>query len=257
MLEANASEILARIKDSDRVLDIGGWYIPFTRADWVVDLMPYATRGQAGHDGPLPERFDERTWVQMDVCSSQPLPFEDNFFDFVICSHTLEDIRDPVRVCSEINRVGKAGYIETPSSQVELTFGIESKQYAGYYHHRWLVEMGAARITFMHKPHFVHGSWRYHLPKRASRSLTSAQRVTWMFWNDNFHFEEAVEIEKSEVERRVQGKVRDYGVYPGWRYGLVPIEDFLARGRNKLGRATRSLLAWRRPAASGRAPSRR
>jgi hypothetical protein len=32
----------------------------------------------------------------------------------VICSHTLEDIRDPLWVCSEMIRIGKAGYIELP-----------------------------------------------------------------------------------------------------------------------------------------------
>gem|GEM_PF-6800036 len=32
-------------------------------------------------------------------------------FDFVVCSHTLEDVRNPGRGCEEILRVGKAGYL--------------------------------------------------------------------------------------------------------------------------------------------------
>jgi len=40
--------------------------------------------------------------------------------DFVSCSHVLEDLRDPIRVCEEIVRVGKRGYIEVPSKTAEL-----------------------------------------------------------------------------------------------------------------------------------------
>jgi ubiquinone/menaquinone biosynthesis C-methylase UbiE len=49
--------------------------------------------------GPLPEGFTRDTWVQRDICDHEPWPFEDRQFDFVVCSHTLEDVRDPVWVC--------------------------------------------------------------------------------------------------------------------------------------------------------------
>ena len=52
------------------------------------------------------------------------LPFEDKSFEVAVSSHTLEDIRDPLFLCAELNRVTKAGYIETPSIVAELTFGI-------------------------------------------------------------------------------------------------------------------------------------
>jgi ubiquinone/menaquinone biosynthesis C-methylase UbiE len=68
------------------------------------------------------------------VCTDR-LPFEDKSVDFLICSHTLEDLRDPIRVCREINRVAKAGYIEVPSRAMETIFGLEHRGYPGYYHH--------------------------------------------------------------------------------------------------------------------------
>ena len=72
--------------------------------------MPYETRGLYGRDGPDgPERFSADTWVQRDICDREPYPFEDEQFDFVVCSHTLEDVRDPIWVCDEMVRVAKRG----------------------------------------------------------------------------------------------------------------------------------------------------
>lgn len=43
-----------------------------------------------------------------------PYPFPDKYFDFLICSHVLEHLNDPVRTCHEFSRIAKAGYIEVP-----------------------------------------------------------------------------------------------------------------------------------------------
>src|SRR3954449_10993879 len=102
------------LPDDALVLDVGGWAKPFPRADWVLDLMPYETRGLYGTLEPDAERFGPDTWVTLDMCAHMPWPFADAQFDFAICSHTLEDIRDPIWVCSELARVARAGYIEVP-----------------------------------------------------------------------------------------------------------------------------------------------
>jgi hypothetical protein len=150
VLQFNVDAVLDMIGPDDQVLDVGGWYMPFTRANWVVDIMPYSTRApEAQRLGPLPERFDESTWVERDICSRESFPFADKTFDFVVCSHVLEDIRDPVFVCSELMRIGKRGYIETPSFDAELTFGFDSRSYAGL----WLCSYGPNRIDFLYKPH--------------------------------------------------------------------------------------------------------
>ena len=94
----------------------------------------------------------------------------DKQFDFVICSHTLEDIRDPLWVCSELIRVGKAGYIEVPSRVFESTLGVERAHTAGLSHHRWLIDIAGDEIRFLQKYHFIHSHWRYNLPKSYLRS---------------------------------------------------------------------------------------
>src|SRR5690606_8311489 len=186
MLRSNADRICAELGPNDRVLDIGGWYQPFNRADVVVDLLPYETRGTGGHRGTGEERFTAATWIQHDVCSRQPLPFRDREFDFVTCAHVLEDIRDPVWLCAELMRVARRGYIETPSRLVEQTYGLEGPHYAGYYHHRWLVEMDGDRVTFRHKPHLLHGLWPCHFPRRVLRDLPEERWVTFLFWEGRF-----------------------------------------------------------------------
>jgi len=94
MLPAATERILATLPKDAVVLDVGGWAAPFNRADWVIDLMPYETRGAMGHYGPRGEHFSRRTWVMRDICDHTPWPFKDDQFDFAICVTTLEDIRD-------------------------------------------------------------------------------------------------------------------------------------------------------------------
>src|SRR5918999_1567202 len=103
MLEASRQSITAKLGAEDLVLDVGGWAKPFPRADWVIDLMPYETRGLYDYEpDPARERFRTETWVQRDICDREPWPFAEDQFDFAVCSQTLEDIRDPVWVCSEM-----------------------------------------------------------------------------------------------------------------------------------------------------------
>jgi hypothetical protein len=159
MLEENVQKVLASLRPDDLVLDVGGWACPFNRAQWVIDAEPFETRGfYATFGGPRTqggekEWFSKDTWVQRDICDRTPWPFDDKQFDFVVCSNTLEDIRDPLWVCSEIVRVGKRGYIEVPSREWESCVGVERPGQAGLSHHRWLVEISGAKIRFMQKYH--------------------------------------------------------------------------------------------------------
>ena len=132
-----------RLPSDGLLLDVGGWAAPLARADWVIDLMPYATRGLYGQ--ATGERFGEDTWVEHDICT--PWPFADGQFDFAVCSHTLEDIRDPVFACKELQRVAKAGYIEVPSRLEEHMTGIHGP-WPGWAHHRWVceIEIGRAHV---------------------------------------------------------------------------------------------------------------
>jgi hypothetical protein len=57
-------------------------------------------------------------------------------FDFCVCTHTLEDIMNPIFVCEQIEKISNEGYISFPSKYAELS-RIEGN-YRGYIHHRWI-----------------------------------------------------------------------------------------------------------------------
>lgn len=199
MLEASLRRILDTLPDEAVVLDVGGWGKPLTRADWVLDLMPYESRGFYGRDGDLPERFTADTWICRDICSREPFPFEDKQIDFVVCSHTLEDIRDPIWVCQELNRIGKRGYIEVPSRLEEQSYGFQGP-WVGWGHHHWLIDIEDGRMRFTFKHHILHGRATDHFPPGFWDGLSPEQRVQSLWWEGSFEFEERIFIGPGEID---------------------------------------------------------
>ena len=92
------------------VLEVGSGGNPYFRANVLVDAY---------------ENTAERHWAALVadrptvLAFVETLPFRDNAFDFVIASHVLEHSRDPERFLNEMQRVGKAGYIEVPDAFME------------------------------------------------------------------------------------------------------------------------------------------
>jgi len=224
MYEPNVQRVLDSLSPSDVVLDIGGWARPFNRANYVIDAEPYETRGYYGHTLPAQggeqEHFTKATWIQRDMCDKTPFPFADKEIDFVMCSHTLEDIRDPLWVCAEINRIAKRGYIEMPSRINESCRGVEPGQ-VGWTHHRWLVEIEDDHVRFLMKYHMIHSHWRFSLPASYLRQLPGQQQSQWLFWEESFDYSETtihgVEAIADELERFVQ----QTSPYPEWRLNLA------------------------------------
>lgn len=213
MFEPNIARVLAQIQPSDSVLDIGGWARPFNRADYVMDAESYETRGRYGFaQGGERERFSRTTWIQRDICDRTPFPFRDKEIDFVVCSHTLEDVRDPLWVCTEMVRVAKRGYIEVPSRVAESSRGVEPGQ-VGWSHHRWLIEIDGASIVFLMKYHKIHSHWRLSFPKSYLRCLPHASTVQWLFWEGRFDAHERTIHGVENIERELEayvGRIRPY-----------------------------------------------
>jgi len=92
------------------VLEVGSGGNPLPRANVLVDAY-VSTRER--HWAPL--RTDRPTVLAV----GENLPFKDKTFDFVIACHVLEHSSDPDQFLSELQRVGKAGYIETPDAFME------------------------------------------------------------------------------------------------------------------------------------------
>lgn len=97
------------IKRSDLVLDVGSGSSPHPAADVLLEryLDPKHRYSAMVIDRPT---------VLADACK---MPFRDKAFDFVIAFHVLEHVPDPASFLKELQRVGKAGYIETPNALFE------------------------------------------------------------------------------------------------------------------------------------------
>jgi ubiquinone/menaquinone biosynthesis C-methylase UbiE len=73
-------------------------------------------------------------WADLEVsrpfvlADTNHLPFADKAFDFVVASHVLEHSTDPARFLDELQRVARAGYIETPHAFLEqiIPYGVHS-----------------------------------------------------------------------------------------------------------------------------------
>ncbi|MEO5953040.1 MAG: methyltransferase domain-containing protein [Chloroflexia bacterium] len=102
-----------KIGDNDLVLDVGSGHNPNPRSDILCDRYIEDDTERGGSikvDRPLI------------VADAHNLPFKDGAFDYVIASHIIEHMDDPVRFCSELQRVAKRGFIASPTELAEHMF---------------------------------------------------------------------------------------------------------------------------------------
>lgn len=167
------------IRPTDLVLDVGSGAAPNPRANVLCD--------RAAGDSIERERgmglvFD-RPAVLADA---ERLPFRDGAFDFVICAHMLEHVAHPERVIAELTRVGKRGYIETPSPVWERLHGTP--------YHRWTVWTEDSVLHFRAKPGPVLDpeldAWRSRADLEAREAMLALHyhlyevgMVTELLWN--------------------------------------------------------------------------
>jgi SAM-dependent methyltransferase len=166
-----------RLAPDARVLEIGPGHAPFFRADTFVDFAPWPIAGVA------PEKL-----IKCDL-ANEPLPFADKSFDFIYCRHTLEDMYNPFSLCKEMERVGKSGYIETPSPIAELTRGVDggAPPYRGYHHHRFIIWASGDDLCFVSKyPIVEYGGID---DERFANRLRQGPRYwnTYYLWQNRIH----------------------------------------------------------------------
>jgi SAM-dependent methyltransferase len=119
-----------KIKEGEKVLDIGSGHMPFPLATHLADVT--LTDDDFGRAGMPIRNGDGRPLYE---CNIENMPFQNHEFDFVYCSHVLEHVADPERACGELVRVGKRGFIETPTRGKDLF--LNTARVSG---HRWAVE---------------------------------------------------------------------------------------------------------------------
>jgi SAM-dependent methyltransferase len=171
------------IKSDDRVLDVGSGGYPFPYATVLVDRFLEASR----------HRYEPlvRNGKPLIVADIHSLPFRDKCFDFVYCSHVLEHVNDPILACSELMRVGKRGFIETPTMGKDILFAWAKGR------HKWhVVAIGQTLCFFEYSERQLDGirssAWRdlifskwYHPLQEAFYDNQDVFNVMFT-WHDKF-----------------------------------------------------------------------
>ncbi len=112
------------------VLEIGSGDNPHPRSNVLVDRFIGDNTERGGNlviDRPLV------------VADAHHLPFCEGAFAYIICSHILEHMDDPPQFVRELQRIGKAGYIGSPSEIAERMFH--------WSFHRWYVNLIGGKLV--------------------------------------------------------------------------------------------------------------
>jgi SAM-dependent methyltransferase len=115
-------EKIQSIKKTDRVLEVGPGGTPHNRSDVFLELKyvdEVQFRLQRGDTDKL------ITNKPVFFYDGQKFPFDDNEFDYIICSHVLEHVEDLNVFLEEIFRVAPRGYLEYPTILYEYIYNFK------------------------------------------------------------------------------------------------------------------------------------
>lgn len=139
------------------ILDVGGGASPYARAAHVADIIPYDP-GQLlanAWGGVRSEPWSPEEYTELDVCGRAAWPFSDKSFALGLCSHTLEDLRDPLPALAELGRVCEKILIVAPSRLLEQTRNIDHPRYCGFAHHPWMIHADGGGLVFRRKTAYL------------------------------------------------------------------------------------------------------
>ena len=83
-----------------KILDIGCGFRAHPRATTIADIQNFS------------DFYKGREFIKI---NEKKLPFKDNEFDFLICSHVIEHVEDFEFFIKEMERISLKGYIELPT----------------------------------------------------------------------------------------------------------------------------------------------
>jgi hypothetical protein len=90
----------------------------------------------------------------------------------------------------------------------------------------------------------IHCHWRFSLPASYGRSLPPEQTVQWLWWDNDFDFEEVIIHGLPGLEPELERFVQSVRPYPRWR---LNVDRQLRRMKSVAGRAVGMLGRVIRP----------
>lgn len=161
------------------VLEVGSGGNPYPRANVLVDAY-IETRER--HWAPL---ICDRPTV---IAYGENLPFKDKVFDYVIAAHVLEHTPYPEKFLAELQRVAKAGYIETPDAFME--------RINPYKDHRLEVTIRDECLVIRKKHAWIYDADLVELYEKRAKAIITRETIpnfaaefhVRYFWKDKINF---------------------------------------------------------------------
>lgn len=134
--------IVIELPNNAIVADVGFGGDPVKGATYYIDI----DLGKSVHrNGEVAATVPIERFVKCDV-NKQQIPLGNKSCDFIVASHIAEHVENPDMFCEEMERIGKAGYIETPGAVRELLHNCS--------YHKWWVTKWRDKLYFVKKPRF-------------------------------------------------------------------------------------------------------
>lgn len=133
-----------------KVVDVGGRHNPW--ADDVVDAYVDYMEFETDKRQYVGDVNDEDVWREVAA---------DRVYDFSICSHVLEDIRDPIVGLRWLPKISKAGFLGLPLKHREFS-NSKSSYWLGQPQHNWVYavkpesKLGKDVLITLPKWHSIH-----------------------------------------------------------------------------------------------------
>lgn len=206
---------LPALNSDSKILDIGGgtncWGLPYV--NHIADFFWRETKSklEGGSEVKL-FHVDVEDYKSFDELHAYCE--KNGKFDFIICTHTLEDLNNPKLLCQKMNELGKAGYISIPSKYTELSFfefwyptsksrnkalDIYGKyqiqcspirDYKGYCHHRWIYQIKENKLIGFPKQNIFERTSSIELEEiiQSQKHRQSLSEISF-WWQDSFDFD--------------------------------------------------------------------
>jgi SAM-dependent methyltransferase len=159
-----------------RIADVGCGHFPNRYANVAMDSPGNSDVQRGGL--PVAGDVGVREYFSVDL-NEFPYPFADKEFDYVICTHVLEHLDDPVRACLELTRIAKSGYVEVPFLYADVFVRNNDPI------HKWLCLFSSAeqKISFVPRDTWIS---RYPAPPLGlmMRFLLQLDNIS-LTWNDS------------------------------------------------------------------------
>jgi hypothetical protein len=180
--------MLKESKPNMSVIDVGGGINSWcTHTTHVVDIFV-----NPGSKEEFISLHPERVMFNFDITQrdnwSEVLKYveENGKFDYSICTHTLEDIPNPVLVCEMLQKISRRGFISVPSKYAEYLrfetwYGV--KGYRGFFHHKWIYSLKNNVFTGFEKANY----WEHLNDSRIDKPQGHFTEIGFM-WEDSFDY---------------------------------------------------------------------